>query len=192
VIGIFLLTGCSLSQFPEVALKESVKPVQEVEVRNFHGYMEQVARQLFDTAGPLNRNMAVIIGTPVPSQHLKAESNPSLKAYGIQMQESLMTFTTQAGLKVVEFKSMPAVEIDQNTDLLLSRDSTKLTKKVHAQYAIAGTYTEQEHNLIVNIRLIRLSDSSVIAAATDSIPLDAIWSAKNIKLQNDKLYRSAY
>jgi TolB-like protein len=117
---------------------------------------------------------------------------PQERALGIQIQESLMTFATQAGLQVVEYKTMPTIKITSAADRMLSRDVKDLNKNISADYFLTGTYTSQENSTIINIRLVQLPDNIVLAAATDYIPNDTMWSNSKVTLKNSQIYRSAY
>jgi hypothetical protein len=57
---------------------------------------------------------------------------------------------------------------------------------------LTGTYTLQESNTIVNIRLIQIPENIVLAAATDYVPNDVMWSASKVTLKNNQIYRNGY
>jgi TolB-like protein len=124
--------------------------------------------------------------------HANGESLPSHLALGLQIQESLMTFATQAGLKVIEYKTMPNIKISDQADKMLSRQVNELNPRIAADYFLTGTYTLQETNTIVNIRLIQVPENIVLAAATDYVPNDAMWSASKISMKHNQIYRNAY
>jgi hypothetical protein len=45
---------------------------------------------------------------------------------------------------------------------------------------------------MVNIRLIQVPENIVLAAATDYVPNDAMWSASKVTLKNNQIYRNGY
>jgi TolB-like protein len=124
--------------------------------------------------------------------HANGESLPSHLALGLQIQESLMTFATQAGLKVIEYKTMPNIKISEQSDKMLSRQVNELSPTISADYFLTGTYTLQENNTMVNIRLIQVPENIVLAAATDYVPNDVMWSNSKISMKHNQIYRSAY
>ena len=108
---------------------------------------------------------------------------------GLQIQESFITLGSQAGLKIIEYKTMSSIKIQKGTDVMLSRNTQNLHSGINAQYFLTGTYSEQDDGLVVNARLIELSSQNVVAAATDYIPTVTLKSKENITMKNNLLYR---
>ena len=77
-------------------------------------------------------------------------------------------------------------------DAMLSRDINELNNNISADYFLTGTYTTQENSTIVNIRLIQVPENIVLAAATDYVPNDTMWSKSKISLKNNQIYRNEY
>ncbi|MUH72404.1 FlgO family outer membrane protein [Psychrosphaera haliotis] len=159
---------------------------------SFHGHVEQLARQLLNTTNHFNIGQPILVGTFLPANTLSEEKNESLSPFGIQIQESFVTFLTQAGLKVTEFKVQKQVIISDQADRFMSRDVNSLENNITADYLLVGHYVQQENELVVNARIIDLSNKTVVAAATDYIPMNAMWSHEKVKLKNEKLYRGEY
>jgi len=159
---------------------------------SLHKHIEGLARQLFDTTNGLDVNRPMIVGTFLPANTLSSENNANLKAFGLQLQESFATFSTQAGLKVIEYKTLPSVMITDEADIMLSRDVKKLNGRIQAEYMLTGTYVQQENSLVVNVRLINIMDKSLVAAATDYLPLNSMYSHSKIKMKDNQLYRGEY
>ena len=156
-----------------------------------HYYVEQLARQLFNTAGDIDSAKSVAVGTILPSSLDNGKSLPSELDIGRQIQESLLTLSTQAGLKVVEFKTMQNIKLSDGQDAMLSRELQYLSQQVANGYFLTGTYTASEDNLIVNLRLIDVSNHQVIAAATDYVPIDILWEKSKVSLKNNQIIRSS-
>jgi TolB-like protein len=134
----------------------------------------------------------IAVGTILPTMHSGGESLPSHTALSLQIQESLMTFATQAGLKVIEFKTMPSIKISAQADKMLSRQVSDLSSTISAYYFLTGTYTLQENNTIMNIRLIKVPENIVLAAATDYVANDVMWSSSTVAIKNNLIYRNGY
>lgn len=197
--SVVFLTGCSaITQELEAYYQANAEPipvqtyVPTSSEGQIHNYAESLARQLFDTANGLDMSQPVIVGTFLPANTLQAEVDPQLKTYGLQLQESFTTLSMQAGLRVIEYKSLPGVMIKSDADIMLSRDKSKLDHKFNAQYLLTGNYLEQENSLVVNVKLIALTDKRLIAAATGYIPTNSFYSHNKTQLKNGLLYRGEY
>ncbi|WP_188697906.1 FlgO family outer membrane protein [Bowmanella pacifica] len=190
------LLGCvliSLSGLVGCASQPITASVQAAnQVDSLHAQVERLARQLFDTSGRINPDAPLAVGTILPSHLQSGKSLPEHQALGLQMQESLVTFAAQAGLTVVEFKTLPAVHINAGQDIMLSRDVEALSGEVDLQYLLTGTYSVQEQSLLVNLRLIELPSKRLVAAATDYLPKDVAWSQGKVMSRNQMLYRGEY
>jgi TolB-like protein len=188
-----LTSGCALTdQMDDSNDLADVATVNPHPSNTLHKHVEKLARQLLSTSQLIDKTQTVAVGTILPTMHANGESLPSHLALGLQIQESLMTFATQAGLKVIEYKTMPNIKISDQADKMLSRQVNELNPRIAADYFLTGTYTLQETNTIVNIRLIQVPENIVLAAATDYVPNDAMWSASKISVKHNQIYRNAY
>lgn len=157
-----------------------------------HGHVEKIVRQLLSTSQPFDTSGNIAVGTILPTKHNNGQQLPAHASLGLQIQESVMTFVTQAGLNVVEYKAMPSIKIKKQADEMLSRDIKELAESISADYFLTGTYTLQESSTLVNIRLIKVPENTVLAAATDYVPNDAMWSATKVTIKNNQIYRNGY
>ncbi|MDC2891139.1 FlgO family outer membrane protein [Psychrosphaera sp. 1_MG-2023] len=194
---IWLLAACSSVSDPLLAgvkqVDEKPKSYQpQSSEGSLHFHVERLARQLFDTANGFDVSRPMVVGTFLPAERYDNKNNAALVPYGIQIQESFATFATQAGLKVIEFKTLPAVKITNNADIMMSRDVNDLDSRVSADYMLTGSYTQQQNSLVVNVRLIRVFDKTIVAAATDYLPLNSMWSHNKVQIKDSRLYRGEY
>lgn len=199
LLPVVLLTGCAsvveqLEYYQQEPENTDVLQVHQPATTegSLHFHVEKLARQLFDTTNAFDVTLPVVIGTFLPSSSLSAQDPNVNMAYGVQIQESLTTFVTQAGLNVVEFKALPSVKVTSAADVMLSRSVNELDPAVKADYMITGSYTQQEQSLMVNVRMIRVFDKTIVAAATDYLPLNSMWSHSKVQLKQNQLYRSEY
>lgn len=197
LLVISLLAACSSVPEPLlVGTKKAVEKPISYQPKSLEGtvhfHVERLARQLFDTANGFDVSRPMVVGTFLPAERYDNKNNAELVPYGIQIQESFATFATQAGLKVIEFKTLPAVKITNNADIMLSRDINDLDTRVIADYMLTGSYTQQQNSLVVNVRLIRVFDKTIIAAATDYLPLNSMWSHNKVQIKDSRLYRGEY
>ncbi|MDA8621145.1 FlgO family outer membrane protein [Psychrosphaera sp.] len=197
LIAILALSGCTtierLAELQNPPVEKGYEQyMPERNAASFHGHVEQLARQLLNTTNYFNVGQPILVGTFLPANTLSEDKNASIAPFGLQLQESFVTFLTQAGLKVTEFKVQKQVNISQNADMFMSRDVNSLEKNITADYLLVGHYVQQENELVVNARIINLSDKTVVAAATDYIPMNTMWSHDKVKLKNDQIYRGEY
>jgi TolB-like protein len=188
-----LTSGCAMKN--RMDKSNDVADVTAVDAHpsnTLHRHVEKLVRQLLSTSQLIDKTNTLAVGTILPTMHTNGEPLPSHLALGLQIQESLMTFATQAGLKVIEYKTLPTIKISAHADKMLSRQVNELNPTISADYFLTGTYTLQESNTIVNIRLIQIPENIVLAAATDYVPNNVMWSASKISMKNNKIYRNAY
>lgn len=192
-----LLAGCAnlpmfadAEQTPKTTSNNSstVQP----QSNSIHYYVRQLTEQLFDTANNIDIQKRVAVGTILPVALNSGNNLPDAGSFGLQVQESLTTLSAQAGLTVVEFKTMPNINIKQNYDQMLSRQLEQLDTKINADYFLTGTYSQQQNSLVLNIRLIDIKSKSIIAAATDYMPTNTMWSQSKVISRDNSLYRSEY
>jgi TolB-like protein len=184
-------TSCAFSDFTirESEIDLSATQIQQTE--SLHQQVEKLARQLLITSQLINHSSTIAVGTILPTMHSGGTLLPPDAAFGLQIQESLITFVTQAGLNVLEYKAMPAIKISKQTDRMLSRDVNELNTNIATDYFLTGNFTTQEHSTMVNIRLIQIPENIVLAAATDYVPNNSMWSASKVSLKHNKIYRNA-
>jgi TolB-like protein len=191
-----LVCGCALTDL--MSKSNDVDDVDDVtssithSSNALHKHVENLTRQLLSTSQLINTAKTVAVGTILPTTLSSGESLPSHSTLGLQIQESLITFATQAGLKVIEYKTTPNIKISEEADKMLSRRIDELDPTISADYFLTGTYTLQENSTIVNIRLIQVPENIVLAAATDYLPNDVMWSASKVTLKNNQIYRNGY
>lgn len=199
VLLVIALAGCSsitkeLNAFKDIEKQRVIDNQYRPSSHegNLHNHVERLARQLFDTANVIDVTSTVAIGTFLPAKTLQLDKDSELSAISLQLQESFSTLVTQVGLTVIEYKSLPGVMVTDNADIMLSRDVTKLGGGVSVQYLLTGNYIQQENSLIVNAKLINVLDKSLVAAATDYVPLNSLYSHEKIKVKDGMLYRGEY
>jgi TolB-like protein len=186
-------SGCTMTDWVGDSNNLAYVKTSSVHSSNtLHGHVENLARQLLSTSQLMDPNKTVAVGTILPTMNTGGETLPSHLALGLQIQESLMTFATQAGLKVIEYKTMQNIKISPQADKMLSRQVDELNPTIAADYFLTGTYTLQENSTMVNIRLIQIPENIVLAAATDYVPNDAMWSQSKVSLRHNQIYRNAY
>jgi TolB-like protein len=156
-----------------------------------HKSITRLANKLFSNAKKINLSQTVAVGTFLPI-HLTNTPNLAEQHFiGLQIQESFITLAAQAGLGVVEFKTSSTIKITEDADIMLSRNIKDLQSDVDAQYFLTGTYSEYGNKLMVNARIIELSNQRVVAAVTDYIAMPSLSNEQKTTIKNNLLYRNA-
>jgi len=189
-----LLSGC-INTTVEQPIKQTVQVVRPATTQtSVHYHTQRLASQLFRSVITIKPDAGIAIGTftQVDTLELNDTPNHPLRLLGLQLEEGFMTASVAQGLRVIEFKTREKLTIKANQDLMLSRNIKQLSKTQKIQYFLTGTLTEQESGVVVNARLIDTSSNQVIAAATDYVPIDTMWSSNKIKLKQNLIYRASY
>lgn len=202
VLLVSIISGCTTLEHYS-ALKEQEKrrkagleaPAEVVSPKQtLHSHTIDIAQQLFQSANNLRPEGTIAVGSFTMVDTLKqpmSKTSPTYM-YGLQIAESLATVSVQLGLSVVEFKALPAIQITESHDLMLSRNLSLIKAKQGIDYFLTGTLVEQEEGLVVNARLIEVGTNIVIAAATEQIPSDLIWQKRKAVMYNGVISRTSY
>ena len=113
-------SSCAISDLPSFDSALTSKSKQTQHYQSFHRQVEKLARQLLITSQLIDNSRTAVIGTILPTTQPSGSLLPHETAFGLQIQESLITFSTQTGLKVLEYKTVPAIKFDKQADRILS------------------------------------------------------------------------
>ncbi len=191
LFSIIILTGCS--QTPDEMSNLDAAPDTPSRLTTndtLHKQITLLANNLFSTSKDFAIRYPVAVGTFLPIQQIDGQNLPQDKEVGHLIQESFVTLGTQAGLNIVEYKTMPAIKLSDGYDIMLSRDIKNLNTNFSAKYYLTGTYTEQNEQLIVNARIIDLQSMEAKAAATRYIPINVTSNHNKLSLKNNMIYRN--
>lgn len=86
------------------------------------------------------------------------------------LSESMMFQLNQYGLRVIDFKTLPFIRITPQGDISASRDYRQLTTNLDARYLLHGTVTRASGGRMVNARLVRMGDNSLVASSQQFVP----------------------
>ncbi|WP_105190557.1 FlgO family outer membrane protein [Pseudoalteromonas sp. T1lg48] len=189
------LTACAQSQYSAEQIHE-----RQLSAQAIHGHTQRLAEQLLarihgneKQQGELVLTGRIAVGTFLPIKQLAHDPrHPQLHDLGLQLQDGLVTLMTQAGFEVVDFKQSDGIYMQMEQDKMLSRDVMRLSQRHNLDYYLTGTLLRQEDSYVVNARLIKLDTQQVVAAATDYIPANVMWSEQKTVLRHGQLYRNEY
>lgn len=87
--------------------------------------------------------------------------------------EEMIAALQRAGMKVIEVRKTPTILISEaNGEFGLSRDLGELEYSRPAQFMVVGTYTYAREQIFIYARLVRNSDSMIIASASQVFGMD--------------------
>jgi len=187
-----LMAGCSLlpqGQEDAAAKPRQVQNLPAVEPLLF--YTERLAEQLFYQLPPLDVG-AITVATFAEAQALRPDSSrKDSMNLALQLQDSMQTVAAQLGYKVSELRLSTSAVIASDHETVLSRDLSVMTAAKGTRYVITGTMTESDFDMMVNAKLVDLSNQQVMAAASTVIPIRSFSSNEQLQMRHNKLYRQS-
>lgn len=148
-----------------------------------------LAADLFN-AGYAQQPQRIGVGSLVPVQSLRQHGQGRDRLMVQQIKEGLMSVATQHGANIVEFRTSNQLRLEDQQELMLSRQIEELSVRQRLDYFLTGTYSEVKGGLLVNVRLINIKNHSIERAATHFFP----WSAAHghgelSEIRHGQLYR---
>ncbi len=193
---LLLLTGCAQKPEPEETVTLPVRQVSAVglNARTLDFYTERLANALFASGlaseGAMsNSALAVSSFLPVRQLSLTGLTEQEVELAN-QLAESMLTAAVQRGFAAIDFRLRRELLLLPEHEQALSRQLADVTQRQAARAMLTGTFSTQEDGVIVNVRIIDLNSQQVLAAATDFIPHNVLWSAEKIRKRGNYLYRS--
>ncbi|SNY55854.1 hypothetical protein SAMN06297280_2998 [Arsukibacterium tuosuense] len=192
----FLLTGVVLAGCARPAAPAATPTtVSELSPQPLGFYTERIARQLFaqldDSPLWLTRpQIAVSSFLPATALHLR-DANTEQRDFANQLSESMLAHSRQFGYAVYEYRLSNEVMLADDYEQALSRQISDIKSKGEANTLLTGTYTLQQDAVIVNARLIHIPSKQVLAAVTDYIPANVLWSTQQVNKRGAMFYRQS-
>ena len=78
------------------------------------------------------------------------------------------------GFQVVDFKTMPSIEVGLKGDYIFSRSIDDLKKDISLNYILTGTYSHYSDGVTLNARIIDLKTNIVVSSAQAYIPKSSL------------------
>lgn len=143
-------------------------PYAEVYTQRFVWKMRYLAQQMHDTASARGREgMTVLMTTITPVDNLSAGTS-----FGRVATEQLMTEMNARGFRVIEARKTNDYMIaDKAGEFSLSRDLKKIASEFSADAVLVGTYSRGREQVLLNVRLVDLKDSSTLGAGSAMMDL---------------------
>ena len=149
---------------------------------NVAGYVNRIASSIAEQLGQ-NKDFANLQETPIAILSI-VDMNDFKKTSPIakRISENLIHEMHVRGYKVVDYKAMSQIEIDQNGDYVFSRAIKDLKNQRMITYALSGTYANYKDGMAINCRIIDIKTSLVLSTAQVFVPRKVLKSI-------DKMYK---
>jgi len=148
---------------------------------NVAGYVNRITSSIAEQLGQ-NKNFNNSEKTPIAIMSI-VDMNDFKKTTHVakRISENLIHELHVRGYKVVDYKAMSKVEIDDNGDYVFSRAIKDLKNQRTIVFALSGTYTNYKDGMAINVRIIDIKTSIVLSTAQVFVP-------KKVLKSIDKLY----
>lgn len=192
---LILLAGCSNFSATDESVPLAVRQVHAVGLspQPLGFYTERLAQQLFTELANdktiRHREVAVTSFLPVRPLSLAQLSAQEIELAN-QLADSMLTEAVQRGYDTVDIRLRREVLLQADHEQGFSRQLSELKQQHRARILLSGTYSVQEDGYIVNVRLIDVESQRVLAAATDYVPDNVMWSAEKMRTRGNYFYRS--
>jgi TolB-like protein len=184
ILLIVSLTGCALygkepdfqsRLYPGTSYKQDMfagasqwPPYSEVYTQRFVWKMRYLVNQVKATASRRGKErLTVLMTTITPADNISSGTS-----FGRLVSEQLMTEMNAASFRVIEArKTNEYVIADKSGEFSLSRDIKKIASEFSADAVLVGTYARGREQVLINVRLVDLKDSSTLGAASAMMDL---------------------
>jgi TolB-like protein len=138
-------------------------PHAEGYTQRFVWKMKYLAQQMQATAADRGREgLTVLMSTITPVDNLSSGTS-----FGRLVSEQLMTELNARGFRIIEArKTNDYLIADKSGEFSLSRDLKKTAAEFSADAILVGTYSRGSKQVLINVRLVDLRDSSTLGAGS--------------------------
>jgi TolB-like protein len=132
---------------------------------NTAGKINQVIKFLADQLSQ-NKNFPNLTKSTIAiSSFVNMENLKETNKIGNLISENLIHDMQIRGYKVIDYKTMPGIEIGRSGDFVFSRNAKDLNSKANINYILTGTYTYYRDGISLNARIIDLQTNIVVSTA---------------------------
>ncbi|MBI4667133.1 MAG: hypothetical protein HY751_12080 [Nitrospinae bacterium] len=138
-------------------------PFAEVYTQRFVWKMRYIADQLASRVkGNGQDRVTALMTTITPVDNIQKPTS-----FGRLITEQLMTEMDKAGFRVVEARKTADYNVVENQgEFALSRDVKRIGAEFAADAVVVGTFSRSKDQVLINVRLVGIKDSSVLASAS--------------------------
>ncbi|RLA81214.1 MAG: hypothetical protein DRG78_09590 [Epsilonproteobacteria bacterium] len=162
---IFIITGCALNIQPKPKKETTASHYQMEDEHistNLNTTIIDIANQLFNTSKDKKNPPRLILTSFVDLNKLDKTT-----IFGRLVSESMFNELHIRKFKVTDFRGQDAVNVNEDGEFHISRDTEKLKDSLeHIEYILVGTYVKFENqSLLINARILDSISGDIISSA---------------------------
>lgn len=152
-------------------------------------FQSVLAHELFQYHEGIRR---VAVTSFVPAESLMHRSTDGYSDLARQLQEGLMASARPYNIGFLEYRLTEALQLTDEQELMLSRDTERLRENYMIDWVVVGTYSEVDNGLLVNTRLVNARTAIVISSSSVLVPWNSISSDEvDTQWRRGGLYRTS-
>ncbi|WP_394200692.1 FlgO family outer membrane protein [Shewanella waksmanii] len=148
----------------------------------------QISNELVRQNDALLPTQPLLVATPVMLDNLQ-----DTNALGLQLQQGLIAAMHSHQFNLVDINVAQNIRVTPQGDLLLSRDWQQLPTDLPVEHVLVSTMTKTTQGVIVNSRIVNVTNNRVVSASQASYDLAALNSvakpSEKVYSENGLLYR---
>jgi TolB-like protein len=152
--------------YPQAQNPQMQKPRKEYSASRMNKVVRFLAQQLVRNSDVKNiDDSKMAVASFVDLEHYGKAGK-----LGKMLSENLVHDMQIRGFNVIDFKTMPTIEVGSEGDFVFSKDVKKLQQNHEINFVLSGTYTKYHDGVMVNARMLSLKDKKVKSTAQAFIP----------------------
>lgn len=145
-------------------------PYQQTPGVSVPGELNEVSRFIVDQLTQ-NRDMQSLEDNPIAITSLvELENFKSTNKFGLWLGENMMHELQIRGFKTIDFKMMPAIQVTEYGDFVMSKEINQLRDRYNINYVLTGTFTEHPSGIMINVRIVNMESAVIASTAQAHIP----------------------
>ncbi len=111
---------------------------------------------------------------------------------GRSLSESMVNELFARGFDISDFRGQNTISVNSNGEYFLTRDNSKMKRKINNNYVLVGTFTTADNAILINARIMDNTTGHIVAAARtyynskDCAELGTCPKKRIIKIRSDK------
>ena len=165
-----LLSGVFATSLPAHAEDKAISPVLNLGQLSTSGKLSLIASFLADQLAQ-NRDLKNVSQSRVAvTSFVNLQALKETNKIGLLLSENMIHDFQVRGFPVVDFKTLPFIQVTPTGDFIFSRRVDELRSEYNINYFLTGTYTNNSDGVVINARLLDARSALVVSTAQAFIP----------------------